>query len=132
MASRSDDQVRAAIAKARESIPLRDLAVRIGISHYALYKFERGLAVLTSTKARIADWLDEPGEDDTAERLRRDLRRLLGRLGVRRALEVEKAVGDVLVGAFDRAGQQVPTWVRRLGSKRGGKHPTRKPTAEPR
>jgi len=99
-------------------MPLRVLAAEMGISHYALFKFERGMPVRESTKKRIAEWLDEPGVDITAGRLRKDLRRLLGRLGVRRALEVEKAIGDVIVGAFGRAELPVPGWVRRLGSKR--------------
>lgn len=96
---------------------LRELAARVGVSHYTLHHFIHGKPVLPSTSERIRRWLDEPGAEDTVERLRTDLRALLGRLGSRRAKLVEAALGRVIVEAFERAGVEVPNWVKRLGRK---------------
>lgn len=113
----SDQELRAALTRLKDSAPLRELASRIGLSHYVLYKFLNREPVRPSTKARIQQWLEEPADDDTAVRVRQDLRRLLGRLGAGKQRAVEAAIGRVIAEAFTADGKEVPRWVERLGRK---------------
>jgi hypothetical protein len=117
LALMSDQELRAALTRLKNSTPLRELASRIGLSHAVLYKFLDRQPVRPSTKARIQQWLEEPADDDTAARVRQDLRRLLGRLGAGKRREVEAAIGQVIAEAFAADGQDVPPWVERLGKK---------------
>lgn len=113
----SDRELREALKRLKGSAPLREIAARIGLSHYVLYKFLNREPVRPTTKARIQRWLEEPGDADTAERLHKDLQRLLGRLGAGKTRAVEAAIGRVIAQAFEDAGEEVPSWVSRLGKK---------------
>lgn len=113
----SEARVRAALRELRKTVPLRELAARISVSHYTLHKFIVGKRVFPSTLERIRRWLEAPGAEDTVERVRTDLKDLLGRVGARRARAVEVALGHLIAKAFEDAGEEVPRWVGQLGRK---------------
>jgi transcriptional regulator with XRE-family HTH domain len=117
LAKESEAQIRAALLKLRETVPLRELAARAGVSHYTLGKFIRGKRVFPSTKERIRRWLEEPGPEDAVERIRTDLKALLGRVGARRSQVVEVALARLIASAFEEAGEEVPRWVAQFGRK---------------
>lgn len=115
MVDRSDAQVRAVLLELRKTVPLRELAARMSVSHYTLHKFIQGKSVFPSTKERIRRWLEDPGPEDTVERVRADLKTLLGRAGARRSKVVEVALGRLMAKAFRDAGEEVPRWVAQFG-----------------
>lgn len=118
MSPQPDQRLRAKLEELRSETTLRDLAARIGISHYVLHKFLKGdPGVRPTTVARIRQWAERPGDEAVVQDMRRGLRRLLGRLGVRRALEVEGRIGEAIRVAFKDVGEEPPDWVRKLGKK---------------
>jgi len=114
---RSEEDLRRSLAAEKDRTTLRDLAARIGISHFAVYRFLDGQAVRPTTLERIRSWLDAPGEEDAVKELRKLLRRVLGRLGAARARDVEGAIGRAIADAFRGAGQEPPKWLKVFGRK---------------
>lgn len=113
----AEDQARRQLKALRETTTLRDLAARIGISHFAVYQFLEKKKVRPATLERIQAWLAQPGEEDSVVRFRNELRRLLGRLGAAKKRELERSIGRLIEVAFHEAGEDVPTWVKQLGRK---------------
>ena len=99
----------------RESVSLRELAARIGISQYPLFKWLRKEPIRGSTLAKIEAWSRSPRDDDAAAELRQILHRLLARLPDEKGRRVaEREVGEVIAKAYRRAKVQVPGWLERL------------------
>lgn len=96
---------------------LRDLAARIGISHFALHSFLSGKSVRPKTLGRIESWVKKPGEDEAVHQLRGLLKRVVGKLGAAEARELEGAIGEAIGKAFERAGESAPKWLAGFGKK---------------
>ncbi len=94
---------------------LRDVAARVGVSHYSVWRFRRGLAVRPLTVMRIDSWRRKPSETAAVEDPRKALRRVLGRLGPRAARSVEGELGRVIRRFYRSNGVETPKWIERLG-----------------
>lgn len=104
----------------RESVSLRELAARIGISQYPLFKWLRNEPIRGSTLAKIEAWSRSPREDDAAAELRLLLRRLLAGLPDEKGRRAaEREVGQAIGRAYRRARMEVPGWAGRMGVGKG-------------
>jgi len=112
-----DAMIRSQVKEAVRLTSLRGLAYRIGVSHASVFRYLRGRPVTATTIGRIRRWTLEPAETDVAQRLRSDLRRLLGPLGAARSRRVEGQVGRAICRAFHEAGLIAPPWTGWLGKK---------------
>ena len=96
---------------------LRDVAARVGLSHFAILKIVRGETVRPATLEVVERWLDERHED-IARQLREVLRKAMGRLPKRKVVQVEEQVKRIVQRAYEEAGKEVPPWLV-------GRRPTR-------
>lgn len=109
--------LRGRLREVAATMSMRDVAVGIGVSYFTVWKFLKGRNVRPSTLAKITAWVADPDEIHAAGALRIALRRVIGRLGYKEKLRVEREVGDVVRAAYKRAPFKLvqPSWVRAFG-----------------